>query len=66
MHAKIVEFYGFLDDRKYRDYCIKEDFAEMRKAGMKVEKIELELSERYSTEKNPLTPESINGIIYRK
>lgn len=33
---------------------------------MKVEKIELELSENFSTEKYPLAPETVHKIIYTK
>lgn len=64
--ARFAQDLGFLDERKYRDYCIKEDFDKMKAEGIKVETIELLLSERYSSAQYPLTPESIHDIYYRK
>ena len=64
--AKFAQELGFLDERKYRDFCIKEDFEKMKSEGIKVERIELELSSRYSSSQYPLTPESIHRIIYYK
>lgn len=64
--AKFAQLFGFLDERKYRDFCIKEDFEKMKSGGMKVEQIELDLSQKYSTEIYPLSPESIHRIIYFK
>lgn len=64
--AKFAQLFGFLDERRYRDYCIKEEFAKMKNNGMKIEQIELELSQRFSTKKYPLQPETIHKIIYTK
>ncbi len=64
--AKFAQVCGFLDERKYRNFCIKEEYEKMRAAGMKVEEIYIELSQRYSTEKYPLQPESIRTIMFRK
>jgi len=64
--AACAKAYGFLDEKEYRDFCIREQFNKRRSEGMKVEKIELELSEEFSSQKYPLTPESIHDIIYRK
>ena len=64
--AKFAQMFDFLDERKYRDFCIKEDFEKLRTSGMKVEEIELELSQRFSSEKYPLQPETIHKIIYTK
>ena len=64
--ASFAQMFGFLDERKYRNFCIKEEYEKMRTAGMKVEEIYIELSQRYSTEKYPLQPESIRTIMFRK
>ena len=64
--AACAKIYGFLSERRYRNYCIKQEFYRLKNAGKKIEKIELELSEKFSSEKYPLTPESIHDIIYRK
>ena len=63
--AKFAQAFGFLDERKYRDFCIKEDFIKMKSEGMKVEEIEIKLSEKFSSENHPLTPETIHFIVYR-
>lgn len=64
--AALAKEYGILSERKYRNLCIQQEFTRLRNAGMKVERIELLLSEQFSTKEYPLTPESIHDIIYRK
>ncbi len=63
--AKFAQAFGFLNERKYRNFCIKEEFEKMKNAGTKIEDIELILSERFSTEKYPISPERIHDIVYR-
>lgn len=64
--AGFAQLYGFLDERAYRDFCIKEEFKKMKNEGMKMEKIELFLSDKYSTKQFKLTQESIHRIVYSK
>ena len=63
--AKFAQLFGFLDERKYRDFCIKEDFEKLKLQGMKVEEIEIKLSKTYSSELYSITPETIHFIVYR-
>lgn len=64
--ARLAQDLGFLDERKYRDFCICEQFEQLRQDGLTVEKIELKLSLMFTTKKDKLSPESIHQIIYRK
>lgn len=64
--AKLSQDLGFLHERKYRDYCIREEFTRLKDEGMKIEEIEQVLSQQFSSEQYPLTPESIHDIVYRK
>jgi hypothetical protein len=59
--AHLAKLLDFLDDQKYKIYCIREMFHNMRKEGKTVEKCELEVGEHYNLE-----PTTIHAIIYRK
>ena len=59
--ASICKELGFLNEIRYRNYCIREKFYYMRLEGKKIEQIELELSEVYF-----ISPEAIHQIIYSK
>lgn len=59
---------GFLDEVKYRDYCIREEFRDMKNRSndsndclLSTDEIEIELGDKYN-----ITPESIHRIIYKK
>lgn len=66
MVARFAQEFGFLDERAYRDFCIREKFKVLRGEGMKMEKIEMRLSEEFSNDDRKLTPESIHRIVYNK
>jgi hypothetical protein len=59
--ARIIKNLGFLSEKKYRTFCIKDSFTKKRKSGLTIEKAELELAEEYELE-----PTTIHSIIYRK
>ena len=56
----------FLDERKYRNFCIRQDYKKLRDGGMKVKEIYSELSKKWTTKKHTLRPDSIRTIMYRK
>jgi len=59
--AALAEQYGFLDQRKYRDYCIREEFYKLRESEDKqtIEDVEQILGEKFS-----LGVDSIHKIVY--
>jgi hypothetical protein len=60
--AQLAQMCGFLDEKKYRDICIREEFAQIRnEEKLTVEKTEIKLAEKYSVQ-----PETIHKIIYLK
>lgn len=60
--AKFAQMYGFLDEKKYRDFCIREEFDQLRT----LEKLTMEKSEIHLAKKYGLEPETIHLIIYKK
>ena len=64
--ANIARNLGILNERAYRNLCIRMDFDRMRREGVRVEKAEIILSEKYSDAKSKITPETIHSILYRR
>lgn len=52
---------GFLDETKYRDYCVREDYEIKKNEGMKNSEIIKFLCEKYSS-----SMENIRAIVYKK
>lgn len=60
--ARLAQMCGFLDEKKYRDVCIREEFDQLRKIDkLKVEEIEIKLAQKYSMQQD-----TIHKIIYIK
>jgi hypothetical protein len=60
--AAMALYLGFLDEVKYRNYCIKEEFEDnIMEAGKSTDELENELGVKYS-----LSPEYIHQIVYKK
>ncbi len=64
--ANIARNLGILNERAYRNLCIRMDFDKMRREGVRVEEAEIILSEKYSSAKSKITPETIHSILYRR
>lgn len=60
--ARFAQMFGFLDEKKYRDFCIREEFDQLRT----LEKLTMEKSEIQLAKKYGLEPETIHLIIYKK
>lgn len=63
--AALAQKCGILDEKKYRDLCIKEEFQKLKNEGVKTEDAEIIISEKYSYKGNEIKPETIHFIIYR-
>ena len=59
--ARLAKGLDFLNDYKYKLFCIKEMFHKLRKEDKTIEQCELEVGEHYNLE-----PTTIHAIIYRK
>jgi len=57
--------FGFLDERAYRNFCIKEEYDILKNDGMKKEDAVILLSDKWSSKHAKLSPETISQIIYR-
>lgn len=58
--ARLAQLAGLLDELKYRDFCIKEEYEILRKEGLRLEQAEKILSEKYA-----LSSDSIHKIVYK-
>lgn len=59
--AQLAQMCGFLDEKKYRDICIREEFTQLRTE----QKLTMEKAEVFLGQKYKLKPETIHLIIYR-
>ncbi len=64
--AALAQKVGILDERKYRDLCIREEFEKLKRECVKTEDAEIILAEKFSNKFTDLKPETIHGIIYRR
>jgi len=62
--AELAQNLGILNERAYRDLCIRIEFEKLHNSGAKVEDIEYELAEQFSSKEIKITPESIHRIVY--
>lgn len=63
--ASLAKELDILNERKYRDLCIKIEFDKMRKEGITVEEAEILLAEQFSYDDAKITDKTIHGIIYK-
>ena len=59
--ARLAKGLDFLDDDKYKAFCIREMFNKKRIEGKTIEQSEIEVGEQFNIE-----PCTVHGIIYRK
>ena len=64
--AAFAQSFGILNERAYRDLCIRLDFEKMRTQGKKVEDIMYELAEKYSIKESKISEKAILKIVYGK
>jgi len=56
--------FGFLNERAYRDVCIRLEYDRLKNKGVKLEDAEQILAKQFTSLRHKITAESIHRILY--
>lgn len=59
--ARLAKHCGILNDKAYRDCCIREDFNKLRSENITVQDAEYDIAKKYN-----ISPERVHTIVYKK